>query len=103
MRLRLNQKEAVIAVKFLEAKHKKVRQDSHIWKDVSYMSKGILRRDIEGRSMNSCNDCIHYEACVFYCENYNISMYGASPEKCHMFKDKSRIVELPCEIGREVY
>lgn len=49
--------------------------------------------------MNSCNDCIHYEACVFYCENYNISMYGASPEKCHMFKDKSRIVELPCKVG----
>ena len=51
----------------------------------------------------TCEDCVHYEVCVFYSEQWNISMWNTSPQKCHMFKDKSKFIELPCRVGDKVY
>ena len=51
----------------------------------------------------TCKDCVHYEVCVFYSEQWNISMWNASPQKCHMFKDKSKFIELLCKVGDTVY
>ena len=44
----------------------------------------------------TCKDCVHYEVCVFHTK-------GTENEKCMHFKPKSRIVELPCEVGQTVY
>lgn len=42
----------------------------------------------------TCKDCIHYRVC-------NDCFDEFSP--CKDFKDKSRIVELPCKVGDAVY
>lgn len=44
----------------------------------------------------TCKDCVHYEVCVFHTK-------GNENEKCCHFKPKSRIVELPCEVGQTMY
>ena len=56
----------------------------------------------------TCKDCYHYELChmriVFtmdYDEATDRVIHNA--EKCDNFKDKSRIIELPCKIGQIVY
>lgn len=53
-------------------------------------------------SRPKCKDCVHYDVCyeLTYHEP-NGEIVGR--EVCNNFKDKSRFVELPCEIGREVY
>lgn len=54
-----------------------------------------------------CKDCYHYGVCSK--EDGTTNYYGkedacADVEKrCQYFKDKSRIVELPCNIGDEAY
>ena len=63
--------------------------------------------------MASCRDCVHYEACEF-----NSFFYGGKhgEEKfkeyensmliefaCQNFKDKSRFVEIPCDVGDCLY
>jgi len=44
----------------------------------------------------TCKDCYHYKACL--------DMSDTDWEHtCNHFKDKSRIVELPCKVGQTVY
>lgn len=50
----------------------------------------------------TCKDCISYEACKF--NNKNLpEEYDPIEWQCDNFKDKSLIVELPCEIGTELF
>lgn len=46
----------------------------------------------------TCKDCFHYEACKSY-EEFDF----ADHSNCDTYKDKSKIVELPCNIGDKVY
>ena len=50
--------------------------------------------------MSTCRDCYHFEACMTLSKTNK--EYGAL-SKCHLFKDKTKIVELPCVIGEVVY
>ncbi len=52
--------------------------------------------NITKRRQPSCDKCFHYDVCdrwddSNYCTNYS------------KFKDKSRIIELPCEVGTELF
>lgn len=45
----------------------------------------------------TCKDCIHYDVCGFeWCDSEALTF-------CKDFKDKSRIIELPCKIGDKIY
>lgn len=44
----------------------------------------------------TCKDCIHYEVC---CDEYEL----AHAENCNDFKDKSKYIELPCNVGDTAY
>lgn len=46
----------------------------------------------------TCKDCYHYDVC---CEL--MQQLHWRPELCNSFKGKSRIVELPCNVGDYVY
>ncbi len=48
----------------------------------------------------NCRRCEHYEACVFW---VGMGVEKAFPNKCKLFRDKFRMVELPCRIGDTVY
>ncbi len=48
----------------------------------------------------TCKNCIHYQDC----KNYTDTLEGNEVEKlCFYFKDKSKIIELPCKVGEDVY
>lgn len=53
----------------------------------------------------TCKDCIHYELCNV--QAFNGFNKNFEPEKdwkrCGVFKDKSKYIELPCEVGDKVY
>ena len=52
----------------------------------------------------TCKDCIHGELCDLmceYCEELPTCL-RPSPE-CAFFKDKSKLIELPCQVGDKVY
>ena len=54
----------------------------------------------------TCKDCIHYDVCMDYTslKNSNFAQnFNESDIICDHFKDKSRIVELPCKVGDKVY
>lgn len=42
----------------------------------------------------NCKDCIHYEVCAI-----EVVLNTAINENCNFFKDKSKIIELPCKVG----
>ena len=42
--------------------------------------------------MSKCENCIHFECC---CKWHS--------EECRFFKDRSLFVELPCEVGQDVF
>ena len=48
--------------------------------------------------MKSCKDCVHQEACFDWCRGF-----GKEAEHCEHFKDKSKIVELPFDVGDTVW
>lgn len=50
----------------------------------------------------TCKDCIHYEACKNLYEIHGDGLSGES-HVCDYFADRSRFVELPCEVGDMVY
>lgn len=50
----------------------------------------------------ACKDCIHYDACKFYNKNLP-EEYDPIEWQCDNFKDKLRIIELPCKVGDTVY
>jgi hypothetical protein len=66
----------------------------------------------EMRAM-TCKDCIHYEACdisaVFFGGEQGSKAFREYEKRtnvqndCDTFKDKSKIVELPCRVGDTVY
>ena len=63
----------------------------------------------------TCKDCIHYDVCggytlsdldsdVFhYARECRTDEIPDIEERCNGFKDKSRFVELPCNVGDTVY
>ena len=56
-------------------------------------------------NQKTCKDCIHYEVCKYKDEKVSLGTKTcelvADGFKC--FKDKSRIVELPCKVGDKVF
>lgn len=50
----------------------------------------------------TCKDCYHYDVCKFYNKNLP-EEYDPIEWQCDNFKDKSLVVELPCEIGTELF
>lgn len=44
----------------------------------------------------TCEDCVHYEVCNAVKIAYDVPFVDA--DKCFMFKDKSRFIELPCRV-----
>ena len=50
----------------------------------------------------TCKDCIHEECCKIW-ESNELYFDKVEQNGCIAFKDKSRIVELPCRIGDKVY
>ncbi len=46
----------------------------------------------------TCKDCIHYEVCAI-----EVVMNTAINGNCKFFKDKSKIIELPCKVGDTIY
>ena len=52
--------------------------------------------------MSTCRDCIHYDVCAIN----GIDVENTTFKKelcCGEFKDKSRIIELPCKVGNLVF
>lgn len=47
----------------------------------------------------TCRDCIHYDVCGMCGNEDDIKAMTF----CRYFKDKSRIIELPCKIGDTLY
>lgn len=49
-----------------------------------------------------CKDCCHYDVCclrILYNMDYDLLNHiNTNAEKCEHFKDKSRIIELPCKV-----
>ena len=45
----------------------------------------------DGRVMQTCKDCIHFEVCCY------VDMFLPI---CDSFKDKSKFIELPCSIDK---
>lgn len=50
----------------------------------------------------TCKDCMHYDACKFYTDKTRFNL-PKNAENCDDFKDKSKYIELPCNIGDAVY
>lgn len=48
-----------------------------------------------------CTDCIHYEVCSQFSKtdgaNHEYYTYANQSEKCECFKDKSKLIQLPCK------
>lgn len=63
--------------------------------------------------MASCKDCVHFEVCISYVREAYKRAHLATPDlnsfrslrgdNCEHFKDRSRFVELPFQIGDDVY
>lgn len=49
----------------------------------------------------TCKDCIHYDVCIK--QQYIDFVNKDWSRKCKDFLDKSKIIELPCKVGDEVY
>lgn len=50
--------------------------------------------------------CLHWEVCKLTPPEYATAKYYTfcnCAEKCECFKDKSKYIELPCNIGNKVY
>lgn len=57
----------------------------------------------------TCKDCIHYDVCENYLNYQRKTIQGKAgylkvhKKKCPYEKDKSKYIELPCNIGDKVY
>ena len=51
----------------------------------------------------TCKDCIHYDVCHNNFKNIDLNKEMTDEHCCVYFKDKSRIIELPCNMGDTVY
>lgn len=50
-----------------------------------------------------CKDCYHFDVCNLILKNALSCDDNDCSQECQLFKDKSRIVELPCKVGDTVY
>lgn len=53
--------------------------------------------------MIACRDCFHYDVCHNNFKNIDLNEEMTDEHCCVYFKDKSRFVELPCNMGDTVY
>ena len=53
--------------------------------------------------MATCRDCIHYDVCHNNFKNIDMNKEMTDKHCCVYFKDKSRIIELPCKVGNLVF
>ena len=61
----------------------------------------------------TCKDCYHYEACkdtyemCFELDSFDKSIemqnYDNMLDYCKLFKDKDKVIDLPCKVGDTVY
>ena len=59
-------------------------------------------------NQKTCKDCIHYDVCLLERDNSKDKLtadglFKKAEEDCAYFKDKSRIVELPCKVGDTIW
>lgn len=47
----------------------------------------------------TCKDCYHYKVCGYHIDEET----DLSVDECLDFKDKSKIIELPCNVGDTVF
>lgn len=52
--------------------------------------------------MKSCKDCIHYDVCEYWSNKTNQAYYSYG-SYCEYFKDKSKFIDIPFNIGDTVY
>ncbi len=50
-----------------------------------------------------CEDCIKVDVCKHKANLDKDPIIGMFIEKCEHFKDRSKIVELPCKVGEDLY
>lgn len=50
-----------------------------------------------------CKDCIHFDVCNTILKNALSCDNNDCSQECQLFKDKSKIIELPCKVGDTVY
>lgn len=53
--------------------------------------------------MATCKDCIHFEACKSCWCSFWENKEMTEDDRCKMFKDKARFIELPFAVGDTVY
>lgn len=53
----------------------------------------------------TCKDCYHFDVCVLKNEKVNFAnnVKDLQADRFKCFKDKSKIIELPCKVGDTVY
>lgn len=54
----------------------------------------------------TCKNCIHYEVCRDFQGSWIVIEHinkNDAEKKCEHFEDKSRIIELPCNVGETLY
>ena len=54
-----------------------------------------------------CKDCYHFDVCNNYLNDFReigfLLGHNLNAIGCRFFKDKSKIIELPCKVGDTVY
>lgn len=53
--------------------------------------------------MIACRDCFHYDVCHNNFKNIDLNEEMTDEHCCVYFKDKLRIIELPCKVGNLVF
>ena len=55
--------------------------------------------------MATCKECLYYKACFTFQGGMSreFIMGDKAEKKCGLFKNKSRYIELPCEVGQTVW
>lgn len=51
----------------------------------------------------TCKDCYHFDVCNTILKNALSCDDNDCSQECQLFKDKSKIIELPCKVGDTVY
>ena len=52
--------------------------------------------------MATCKDCLHLSVCDYDANKYNFRL-PENADKCTLFKDRSKFVEMPCKVGDAIY
>lgn len=51
-----------------------------------------------------CKDCYHFDVCANYLHDQGYTLgVDIAATKCPFYKDKSRIIELPCKVGDTLF